>query len=118
MGSAAVPVALAQRLAGQPETVQTPLAGGPKAGPETVRRDAEQRARDARAPHSRPRGCVSTGDGTFAFTKRNARQFSARGRKDLAYALMYARVAFLVWLKSGEDASQFEGEGAVTIKGW
>jgi hypothetical protein len=29
-------------------------------------------------------------DGTFAFTKRNARQFSSRGRKDVAYAFMYA----------------------------
>lgn len=29
--------------------------------------------------------------------------FSAKGRKDFAYAAMYAYVAFLVWLKGFED---------------
>lgn len=38
-------------------------------------------------------------DGSFAFTRRNARQFSARGKKDLVSAWMYANVAFLSWLQ-------------------
>ena len=56
-------------------------------------------------------------DGTFAFTKRNARQFSAVGKKDFVSALMYCYTAFLMWLQSDtwrerialEDADQFSG---------
>jgi len=54
-------------------------------------------------------------DGTFAFTKRNARRFSSRGRKDVAYAFMYAWIAFLAWIKRGEDAWETAAEDAAMI---
>lgn len=38
-------------------------------------------------------------DGSYLFTRRNARQFSSRKKKDLAYAALYAYVAFLCWLR-------------------
>ena len=41
-------------------------------------------------------------DGTYALTGHSAKQFSAAGKKDLAYACIYAYVRFLVWLKMGE----------------
>ena len=45
---------------------------------------------------------ATNGDGTFALTGHGAKQFSAAGKKDLAYACIYAYVRFLVWLKMGE----------------
>ena len=39
-------------------------------------------------------------DGSFVFTKRNARMFSSRGKKDFVSAAMYCRMAFLMWLRS------------------
>ena len=45
-----------------------------------------------------------------ALTGHSAKQFSAAGKKDLAYACIYAYVRFLVWLKMGE--LEFAGEGA------
>lgn len=41
-------------------------------------------------------------DGTSALTGNSAKQFLAGGKKDLAYARIYACVRFLVWLKLGE----------------
>jgi hypothetical protein len=41
-------------------------------------------------------------DGTFALTGHSAKTFSAAGKKDLAYACIYAYVRFLIWLKMGE----------------
>lgn len=53
-------------------------------------------------------------DGTWALTRHHARQFSATGKKDIAYAGIYAYIRFLIWLRSGatatlkpEDASGF-----------
>ena len=45
---------------------------------------------------------ATNGDGTYALTGHSAKQFSAGGKKDLAYACIYAYVRFLVWLKMGE----------------
>lgn len=43
-------------------------------------------------------------DGTWLLTRRNALQFSAAaGKKDLAYAAIYAYVRFLIWLKTNEQ---------------
>jgi len=52
---------------------------------------------------------ATAADGTYALTGHSAKQFSAGGKKDLAYACIYAYVRFLVWLKMGE--LEFEGEG-------
>lgn len=57
-------------------------------------------------------------DGTYAFTKRNARQFSSRGKKDLAYSLMYAWVAFLVWLKADDRNEWDTRESSNVCVGW
>lgn len=40
-------------------------------------------------------------DGTWLLTKNGAKQFSAGGKKDLAYACIFAYVRFLVWLRMG-----------------
>lgn len=40
--------------------------------------------------------------GNYVFTKNNAHQFEAKGRKDFAYAAIHAFVRFLVWLKFSE----------------
>ena len=45
---------------------------------------------------------ATAADGTYALTGHSAKQFSAGGKKDLAYACIYAYVRFLVWLKMGE----------------
>jgi hypothetical protein len=45
---------------------------------------------------------AAAADGTYALTGHSAKQFSAAGKKDLAYACIYAYVRFLVWLKLGE----------------
>ncbi len=42
-------------------------------------------------------------DGTTFFSNNGARRFSSKGRKDFAYAGMYAFVAFLAWLKNADD---------------
>jgi hypothetical protein len=47
-------------------------------------------------------------DGTYALTGHSAKKFSAAGKKDLAYACIYAYVRFLIWLKMGE--LEFSGE--------
>jgi len=41
-------------------------------------------------------------DGTWATTRNGAKTFSSGGKKDLAYAAIFAYVRFLVWLKMGE----------------
>jgi len=41
-------------------------------------------------------------DGSWLFTKRNARQFGAKGKKDFVSGLMYANTAFLTWLKEND----------------
>lgn len=41
-------------------------------------------------------------DGTQVLTRRHARQFEARGKKDLASAAMYCYLSFLIWLRSEE----------------
>lgn len=48
-------------------------------------------------------------DGTWAMTRNGAKSFSALGKKDLAYACIFAYVRFLIWLKMGE--LEFSGEG-------
>lgn len=56
---------------------------------------------------------VTREDGTVAYTKNNARQFVATGRKDVAYTHVYAWVAFLVWLKlEGAEEQESAGTGA------
>lgn len=58
-------------------------------------------------------------DGTYAFTKHNVRMFSARGRKDLAYAFMYAHVAFLIWLRQvGQEEMYGGGDDSMTMSWW
>jgi hypothetical protein len=39
-------------------------------------------------------------DGTYAFTKRGAHQFSTIGRDDIALSAMYCYAAFRIWLRS------------------
>jgi len=47
-------------------------------------------------------------NGAWDLTRNGAKKFSAAGKKDLAYACIYAYVRFLLWLKMGE----FEYEDA------
>jgi hypothetical protein len=57
-------------------------------------------------------------DGTYAFTKRNARQFSSLGKKDFVSASMYCYAAFLIWLRSDGWRSQTAPEDATGFSGW
>lgn len=57
-------------------------------------------------------------DGGFAFTKRNARQFSSLGKKDFVSAAMYCYAAFLMWLKSGDLRSSVAPQDASSFSGW
>jgi hypothetical protein len=57
-------------------------------------------------------------DGTFAFTKRNARQFSSIGKKDFVSASMYCYAAFLMWLRSDDWRSRVAPEDANQFSGW
>lgn len=41
-------------------------------------------------------------DGTYAFTRHNARQFSAVGKKDFVTSGMLCRLGFLIWLRSDQ----------------
>jgi hypothetical protein len=59
---------------------------------------------------------ATNGDGTWLLTGNSAKQFSATGKKDLAYACIYAYVRFLVWLKMGE--LDFTGTGNDTSGGY
>ena len=46
---------------------------------------------------------VATKDnGEYDLTRNNAYRFSAVGKKDLAYAALFALVRALIWLKAGE----------------
>ena len=54
-------------------------------------------------------------DGSWALTKNGAKQFSAIGKKDLAYSAIFAYVRFLIWLKLGEFEFGREEEGEVGI---
>lgn len=54
-------------------------------------------------------------DGSWAVTRNGAKQFSAVGKKDLAYACIMAYVRFLIWLKLGEFEFGREEEGDVGI---
>jgi hypothetical protein len=48
--------------------------------------------------------CVQTNDdGSIFYSKHNARLFSGKGRKDFAYAMLYAFVRFLMWVQTFED---------------
>ena len=42
-------------------------------------------------------------DGVVMTTKRGARQFVVHGRKDIAYAMMYAWIAYLTWLRMYDE---------------
>ncbi len=42
-------------------------------------------------------------DGSVFYTSHNARSFSARGKKDFAYAMIYAYIRFLMWVKNFEE---------------
>jgi hypothetical protein len=57
-------------------------------------------------------------DGTFQFTRRNARQFSAVGKKDFVSASMYCYAAFLMWLRSEDWRSRVAPEDASGFSGW
>lgn len=50
-------------------------------------------------------------DGSWDMTARNARRFSAIGLKDVAYAGIYAYVAFLSWLKTNGEEFDLGQEG-------
>lgn len=56
-------------------------------------------------------------DGTYAMTKRGARQFAALGKKDLVSAAMYAYCAFLIWLRSDDFCSPIAEEDAAGFCG-
>ena len=43
-------------------------------------------------------------DGGTFYTSNNAREFSAKGKKDFAYAAMFAYIAFLSWLKDKQSS--------------
>lgn len=48
--------------------------------------------------------CVQTNDdGSVFYSKHTARLFSGKGRKDFAYAMMYAFIRFLMWVQAFED---------------
>lgn len=55
---------------------------------------------------------VTDADGRVQFTRNNARQFVARGRKDIAYAGLYCYVAFRVWLEEQDEDYSPDGESA------
>jgi hypothetical protein len=57
-------------------------------------------------------------DGTILFTKRNARQFSALGKKDLALASMYCYCAFLICLRSEDWRTARSAEDEKGFFGW
>lgn len=61
---------------------------------------------------------LTNDEGIYLLTARNAHRFGSRGKKDLAYAAMYAYMAFLVWLKSGELADSEGNEGAEMFDGF
>lgn len=58
-------------------------------------------------------------DGTYALTGHSAKQFSATGKKDIAYSMIYAYVRFLVWLRMGAldfgEGGSGAGEGYSTF---
>jgi hypothetical protein len=56
-------------------------------------------------------------EGEYLTTARGARQFTSLGKKDIAYAMLYAYIAFLIWLKSPEFALDADG-GEVAFAGW
>lgn len=60
---------------------------------------------------------VTNDDGTWALTRHNARQFVATGKKDIAYAAMFAYICFLIWLKTGGQEFQFDLEGDAAAMG-
>lgn len=53
--------------------------------------------------------------GEWELTARNARKFSSSGRKDKAYAAMYADVAFLAWLKTNGGEFEHEAGGDAMV---
>lgn len=55
---------------------------------------------------------VMNDDGTYALTKRGARQWEWTGKKDVAYAKFYAYVAFRIWLAGGDENLEVKGEDA------
>lgn len=58
-------------------------------------------------------------DGTFLFTRNQARQFGCKGKKDFISAFMFANVAFLTWLRDLDEEflNQGDGSGAM-FGGW
>lgn len=50
-------------------------------------------------------------NGSWDMTSRNARRFSAIGLKDIAYAGIYAYVAFLSWLKTNGEEFDLDQQG-------
>jgi hypothetical protein len=57
-------------------------------------------------------------DGTWLLTRRGARQFFASGKKDVAYAMIYAYVRFLIWLRYGESELELRGPDAAMFFGF
>jgi hypothetical protein len=46
-------------------------------------------------------------DGSTFYTKNKARVFSAKGKKDFAYAMLFAFIRFLQWVNQyGEEESE------------
>lgn len=54
---------------------------------------------------------ASNEDGSYALTSRGAKQYSAVGKKDLAYAAIYCYVGFLCWLVTADLEAEREGMG-------
>jgi len=59
---------------------------------------------------------VATKDsGEWDLTRNGAFRFSAVGKKDMAYAALFALVRALIWLKAGELEFQVGGEEYMRI---
>lgn len=57
-------------------------------------------------------------DGTFAFTARGARRFSAQGKKDFVSAAMFCYLGFLIWLRAGSFATGISPENEIAFGGF
>lgn len=55
---------------------------------------------------------ITNHDGTQVTTKNGVRKFATTGRDDIAMALIYAYIAFLVWLRMGGAAGEEDGSGS------
>lgn len=58
---------------------------------------------------------LTDNEGKFILNKNNNHQFSARGRKDFAYATLHAFVRFLVWLRHSEQEYMLPDKDSVGV---